>query len=92
MGKKRRLRANNPKFNVKFSTHPKLTKDDAIVETPTVNSNSIKIKNEPAVQLKPVEEAPKIVEKEKTTRKRRATTKPKTTTRARKTRAKKTET
>ena len=92
MGKKRRIRSNNAKFSAKFSMHPKLIKDEAIVASAIIDSDVDTVKSEPVVQLKPVEEAPKIVETPKTTRKKRTTTKPKTTTRERKTRAKKTET
>ena len=75
MGKKRRLRANNPKFSKKHSTHPRMLKDEKNIDT-----------QEPVVaKLELQNKEPAVVEKPKPTRKRKPTTtrarKQKTTTR-----------
>ena len=97
MGRKRRIRTNNPKFSKKHSTHPKLLKDDCVLET-IIQASIETPKVEPAeevikvVEVKlPVIETPPVIEKPKPTRKKR-TTAAKTKTTTRRTRAKKTKT
>ena len=102
MGKKRRLRANNPKFSKKHSTHPKMlinAEPPKLIHTVEVEpkKEEPKVEIKAAIQLKPdtqeIAEIKPVVEKPKpkTTKKRRTTsTKAKTTTR--RPRAKKTAT
>tara|TARA_A100001515_G_scaffold144158_1_gene147395 strand:- start:1945 stop:2271 length:327 start_codon:yes stop_codon:yes gene_type:complete len=87
MGRKRRLRKNNPKFSNKYSNHPKLIKDDFVLETKTeANIEPPKVEPieevKPIVEIKAVVETAPVIEKAKPTRKRRpTTTKRKPTTR-----------
>jgi len=107
MGKKRRIRSGNSKFNGKFSNHPKINKDKPVVK-PIVEEVSVIPKKEILETIKPAveevvalpSEAPKeekneskpVVEKKKTTRTRRTTANKTKKTTTRRTRTKKTTT
>ena len=107
MGKKRRIRSGNSKFNGKFSNHPKINNDKLVVK-PIVEEVSAIPKKEISETIMPavkevaalpsealkeeIKESKPVVEKKKTTRTRRTTVNKTKKTTTRRTRTKKTTT